>query len=194
MPGKMQNMKGCFEYEIIRSDRKTTSLIVKNGQVIVRAPLRKKESEIITFVESHAGWVLQKLKESEARQKKTADIPKLTPVGIQGLLRKAESYIPGRVAHFAPLVGVTYGKITFRIYKSKWGSCMADGRLQFNILLMLAPDDVIDSVIVHELCHRKQMNHSALFYREVLKVMPDYYQINGWLKQHGPEIMRRGGF
>lgn len=138
--------------------------------------------------------MLQKLKESADRRKKMADIPKLTPVEIQGLLRKAENYIPGKVARFAPLVGVGYGKITFRIYKSKWGSCMADGRLQFNILLMLAPDDVIDSVIVHELCHRKQMNHSALFYREVLKVMPDYYQRNSWLKQHGPEIMKRAGF
>ena len=91
------------------------------------------------------------------------------------------------------LVGVTYGKITFRIYKSKWGSCKADGSLAFNILLMLTPDEIIDSVIVHELCHRLEMNHSGRFYRQVYRVCPDYDERYRWLKNHRDEIMAQAG-
>ena len=103
------------------------------------------------------------------------------------------AYIPGRVACYAPIVGVTYGKITFRIYKSKWGSCKADGSLAFNILLMLTPDEIIDSVIVHELCHRLEMNHSGRFYRQVYRVCPDYDERYRWLKNHRDEIMAQAG-
>lgn len=190
----MSDSRKQFEYQIIRSKRRTMSLIVKEGKVIVRAPLGMPESGIISFVEAHSGWVLRKLEEGRRAQDKVQDIKRLTPPEVQNLLKKAETYIPGRVAHYAKLIGVTYGRISYKIYKSRWGSCTADGRLQFNLLLMLAPDDVIDSVVVHELCHRKQMNHSDLFYREVLKVFPDYFRINGWLKQHQQEIMTRAGF
>jgi len=69
-----------------------------------------------------------------------------------------------------------------------------DGRksnLNFNCLLVLLPDKIIDSVIVHELCHRKQMNHSAKFYTEIKKVFPDYNRCHQWLKQNGDKFMSR---
>ena len=69
-----------------------------------------------------------------------------------------------------------------------------DGRksnLNFNCLLVLLPDEIIDSVIVHELCHRKQMNHSAKFYAEIEKVFPDYNCCRQWLKQNGNKYMSR---
>jgi predicted metal-dependent hydrolase len=56
---------------------------------------------------------------------------------------------------------------------------------------MLTPPEVIDSVVVHELCHRKEMNHSKRFYAEVLRVFPDYYRWNGWLKKNGTAILRQ---
>ena len=60
-----------------------------------------------------------------------------------------------------------------------------------NCLLMLAPPEVLDSVVVHELCHRKEMNHSKQFYEEVRRVFPEYDKWNGWLKTHGPDLMKR---
>ncbi|MBQ6684544.1 MAG: M48 family metallopeptidase, partial [Firmicutes bacterium] len=90
-----------------------------------------------------------------------------------------------RVAHYAPLVGVDYGRITIRNQKTRWGSCSSQGNLNFNCLLMLFPDEVIDSVVVHELCHRKHMNHSAKFYKEVERVFPEYRKWHQWLNENG---------
>ncbi|MBQ0026280.1 MAG: M48 family metallopeptidase [Lachnospiraceae bacterium] len=105
------------------------------------------------------------------------------------LTKKAKKYIPERVAYYAPLVGVSYGRIAIRHQRSRWGSCSAAGNLNFNCLLMLAPPEVIDSVVVHELCHLKVMNHSKKFYDEVLRVMPEYRTAHKWLRLHGRELM-----
>ena len=107
------------------------------------------------------------------------------------LLEKQEARrgIPGRVAHFAPLVGVTYGRVTIRCQKTRWGSCSSSGNLNFNCLLLLAPPEVLDYVVVHELCHRKEMNHSPRFWAEVGRVLPDYKKRNKWLKENGSRLM-----
>ena len=104
---------------------------------------------------------------------------------IRSLGEKALEVIPERVAYYAPLVGVKYGRITIRNYKSKWGSCTSSGKLKFNCILMLAPPKVVDSVVVHELCHILQLNHSDKFYAEVLRVFPDYWKWDAWLDEHG---------
>ena len=90
--------------------------------------------------------------------------------------------IPPKVEHFAKIIGVDYGTITIRMQKSRWGSCSAKGNLNFNCLLMKTPDEVIDYVVVHELCHRKEMNHSPRFWAEVEKIIPDYKKRRSWLK------------
>ena len=121
----------------------------------------------------------------------TKEAGRLTRQEIEALAREAARVIPERVAYFAPKVGVTYGRITIRNQRSRWGSCSSKGNLNFNCLLMLAPPEVLDSVVVHELCHRLEMNHSKRFYAHVLRVYPDYYRDHKWLKEHGTELMRR---
>jgi predicted metal-dependent hydrolase len=86
---------------------------------------------------------------------------------------------------------VTYGRITVRNQRTRWGSCSSKGNLNFNCLLMLAPPDILDYVVVHELCHRKEMNHSPKFWAEVAKVIPDYKERQKWLRTEGSNIMRR---
>ncbi len=120
-----------------------------------------------------------------------AGVSPLTREELRTLAEKARAYIPERVKFYAPQVGVTYGRVTIRSQKTLWGSCSAKGNLNFNCLLMLAPPEVIDSVVVHELCHRKVMNHSARFYAKVLRVFPDYRKWHGWLKEHGEALMGR---
>ena len=97
--------------------------------------------------------------------------------------------IPERVEYFAKVIGVTYGKITIRNQKTRWGSCSSKGNLNFNCLLMLAPSEVLDYVVVHELCHRKQMNHSKAFWLEVEKVLPIYKEVRKWLKEEGSQMI-----
>lgn len=116
---------------------------------------------------------------------------RLTMEDIRSLAGEAMRVIPERVAYYAPLVGVTYGRITIRNQRSRWGSCSAKGNLNFNCLLMLAPPEVMDSVVVHELCHRKEMNHSSRFYALVRKAFPEYDRWHGWLKEHGSELIKR---
>ena len=179
-----------IEYTMIRSYRKTIGLEVKpDGQVIVRAPRRLSESEIRGFVQKHRAWILKHQKMVNERVEKRREIRKLTKQEIQKLADQAVEVIPKRVAYYAPKVGVTYGRITIRNQKTRWGSCSSKGNLNFNCLLMLTPPEVIDSVVVHELCHRKEMNHSKQFYQEVLRVYPDYWKWNRWLKENGSFLL-----
>jgi len=86
---------------------------------------------------------------------------------------------------------VTYGRITIRNQKTRWGSCSSKGNLNFNCLLMLAPPEVLDYVVVHELCHRMEMNHSKRFWSLVETVLPDYREQEKWLKGEGAVLLRR---
>ena len=176
-----------MQYRIIQSDRKTVALQVKAGEVIVRAPRAMTREEIADFVARHEDWIRKKL----ATFQKESSAPRLTEEGIRFLTERARAIIPPRVKYYASLVGVDYNRVTIRHQKSKWGSCSGKRNLNFNCLLLLMPTEVMDSVIVHELCHIKHMNHSKEFYAEVLRVYPDYKKHDRWLKQNGSGIMRR---
>lgn len=183
------------DLEIVRSKRKTLALEVKpGGRIIVRAPLFVTNSEIMRFVNSHKRWITHHIlliEAAEEKAKNTADIKPLTDEEIRELAKKARDYIPKRVEYYAQILGVRYGRITIRNQKTRWGSCSSRGNLNFNCLLMLTPEEVIDSVVVHELCHRLEMNHSRRFYEHVLKAFPDYKKWDKWLKTNGNAIMRR---
>lgn len=176
-----------IEYTLIRSDRKTIGLQIKEGKVVVRAPVRLPKKTIDAFVLEHAAWIEKHLVKAKAGD----SLPKLTEKELRALAAQAKRVIPARVAYYAALLGVEYGRITIRTQKTRWGSCTSTGNLNFNCLLMLAPPEVLDSVVVHELCHRKHMNHSAAFYAEIARVMPDYKARHAWLKQNGRALMNR---
>ena len=162
---------------------------IKGGKLIVRAPLFATDGEIQRFLEKNKKWVEFHLAKAQEREEKKQTVRKLSENEIRALAEKAMREIPPRVAHYAPLVGVTYGRITIRNQRTKWGSCSSKGNLNFNCLLMLAPPEVLDCIVVHELCHRKEMNHSQRFYAEVLRVMPDYRERYKWLKENGHMLM-----
>lgn len=180
-----------MEYQIIRSNRKTLALQIKDGALIVRAPRKAKQAEIDAMIEAHRPWIEKHLKKAEEHRQAAEALPPLTIAEIRALADQALQVIPERVRYYAPLVGVRYGRITIRNQRTKWGSCTAQGNLNFNCLLMLTPPEVLDSVVVHELCHRKEMNHSDRFYAEVLRVFPDYKKWDKWLKDNGPILMQR---
>ena len=117
-----------------------------------------------------------------------SSIRKLTQDEIAYLVDDAKRLIPLRVDHYAKQMGVSYGRITIRSQHTRWGSCSSKNNLNFNCLLMLAPDDVLDYVVVHELCHLKEMNHSSRFWAEVQRVLPDYEMSYSWLRKHGAEL------
>lgn len=182
----MENIK------VIKSKRKTISLqINSDGSIVLKAPIYVSDTEVNEFIKQKSGWIEKHLQKIQERKDKMSNINPLTIDEIYDLADKAMKIIPKRIAHYAPLIGVDYGRITIRNQKSRWGSCSGRGNLNFNCLIMLMPFDVIDYVVVHELCHRKEMNHSKKFWLEVEKILPDYKKQLSWLKEHGDEIMMR---
>ena len=180
-----------YPYEVIRSRRKSISLeISRQGRILVRAPLSMRDAEIARFVSGKEEWIRTHL-EKVRQIREQASGQRLTAEEIRALADRAGREIPPRVEMFARKAGVSYGRITIRNQKTRWGSCSGKGNLNFNCLLMLAPPEVLDYVVVHELCHRKQMNHSAAFWAEVARVIPDYKEHVQWLKTEGSRLMRR---
>lgn len=176
---------------IIRSNRKTLSIELKPNEIIARAPARVKEKEIYKFIESKKSWIDKHLTKLNERQKVLDDLQPYKREEIKQFIEKAKIDIPKRVEFYAEKIGVTYNKITIRCQQTRWGSCSSKGNLNFNCLLVLLPDEIIDSIVVHELCHLKQMNHSARFYAEIDKVFPNYKQCHLWLKQNGAMYLNR---
>ncbi len=178
-------------YTVIRSARRLIALEVGPKGLIVRAPAFASEEEIAAAVRKNALWIARQTARLEEARRRLPKVERLTEEELRRLAEQAKKVIPERVAHYAPLVGVTYSRITIRNQRTKWGSCSSKGGLNFNCLLMLTPPEVVDSVVVHELCHRKEPNHSARFYAEVLRVYPEYRKWEAWLKANGTALMLR---
>ena len=173
---------------IIRSRRKTAAIQIGGPDlVIIRAPLRMPEREILRLAEEKRDWIEKHLALAAAREQ----LPRLTEAELQELARQAREKIPPRVQAWAGRVGVSYGRITIRTQRTRWGSCSSRGILNFNCLLAGCPEAVMDYVIVHELCHRKELNHSPRFWAEVERVLPEYRTALRWLKTEGQELISR---
>lgn len=178
-------------YEIIKSSRKTIAVEVRqDGSVLVRAPRNCPQSRIDTFLKEKQAWILSKVEE---QKEKEADSMKIQPLSEaeQRLYRdKAREIFEQKVSYYAQMMGVSYGRIAIRDQKTRWGSCSGEGNLNFNWRLIFAPAGVLDYVVVHELAHRKEMNHSPRFWRVVEDTMPEYRKYQKWLKENGRGLHR----
>lgn len=187
----MRRSEKDFRVFIKRSARKSLSLeIMQDGNLLARAPRRMPEREIWAFIREKEDWIRIHRRQRLERQTEAAADP-LSPDQIRELADAALKVLPERCRYFAGIMGVSYGRITIRNQKTRWGSCSSGGNLNFNCLLMLAPPEVRDYVVVHELAHRREMNHSPRFWKEVERVLPDYRQRVSWLKKNGPELIAR---
>lgn len=168
-------------YQWIRSRRKTIAIqIDREGQVIVRTPygITKRQGE--EFLDEKKDWLLQTRQRVEKR--KTEQIPISEEVRREGIER-AKRIFPERTAYFAKRMGVDYGRITIREQKTRWGSCSSKGNLNFNWKLVLLDPELLDYVVVHELAHRREMNHSVAFWKVVEAELPDYRERRRRLKE-----------
>lgn len=181
-----------YSIAILRSKRKTISMTIRSDLVVeVRAPMHVSRTVIDEFINEHNNWIEKQMEKLRVSRQEAENAGILTREQLNDLADKAAEYIPKRAEYFSKIMDVSYGRITIRCQKTKWGSCSSKGNLNFNCLMMLMPADVTDYLIVHELCHRKEMNHSAKFWAEVEKVLPDYKTQEKWLKENGGRIMMR---
>lgn len=176
---------------LIRARRKTLSIrITQEGNLEIRAPLGMPKGEIEAFLKEKAQWI------ETHRAKVLAEYAQgqEAPLGEEEILTLAEQMrqcLPEKLNRHGASMGVTFGRVTIRCQQTRWGSCSSRGNLNFNCLLMLAPEEVLDYVVVHELAHRKQMNHSPLFWQEVERECPDYKKSLRWLKDRGGALLSR---
>ena len=172
--------------QVIRSARKSIGLEVRGEDIVyVRIPAGLSDRELKRFVEEHKQWIFEKinmLKERLESRKPTgaAGPENLTSEEIEKIKEK----ISDRVKHYCGIMGVTAGKITIRNQKTRWGSCSEKGNLNFNYQLYYLPDELLDYVVVHELAHRRHMNHSGEFWAEVDKYCSDYRKHRASLKMY----------
>lgn len=162
------------EYALVRSSRRTLSVeITGELTVLVRAPLHTPKARIDRFVEEHEAWILRHL---EAKQQALREHLEPTPEERQALIDRAKRELPGRVKHYAALMGVHPAGITITGARTRYGSCSGKNRLCFTWRLMACPDEAIDCVVVHELAHIVHKNHGVQFYALVESVLPDYHE------------------
>lgn len=169
-----------MDYKVIYSGRRTVALTIKDGGLIVRAPYGTTKSRIEEIVNSHLEWVNKNLEKWRIRNEK---YDRLTDDDIKKLRLKAKSIIPLKVRKYAEIMGIKYGRITISGAKTRFGSCSSKGNLSFSYRLMLYPDEAVDYVVVHELAHIIEMNHSGAFYKIVESVLPDYKERQKLLKK-----------
>ena len=169
-----------MDYKIVYSKRKTLSICIKDGAVIVRSPFGVSSERISTFVKSHGEWINHSL---EKQQKRRAKFENLTEEDISALKREAKIYFVRETERISKIMGLKYGRITITSAKTRFGSCSSKGNISYSYRLMLYPEAARQYVIVHELSHLVYMDHSKKFYQLIEKYMPNYKEIRKLLKE-----------
>jgi hypothetical protein len=190
---EVKTAEGVLRADLIRSNRRTLAIQVHaDGHVIVRAPARLAKKEVVRFLEEHREWIRQKQETLQNRVEKKRQtrarygIPAYETLSDMEKCRIRVHFLE-RLRLYAPQMGVTYNRVTIRNQKGRWGSCSAQGNLNFNYRLHYLPEELLDYVVVHELAHRIHMDHSPAFWAVVEKFHPDYRNSQKKLKEIGIE-------
>lgn len=172
-------MQNSLPYELKRYRRaKYMRISVKpGGRVVVTVPWRVSQSAAVAFVQKQQAWI-------DRARAKMVQVP--LPVGgsaAEYKKHKAEAHkvLTARLAELNAHYGFSYKRVSIRNQKTRWGSCSKSGTLSFNYKLLLVSPELRDYVLVHELCHTKEMNHSKKFWQLVGQACPNYAQLRAQL-------------
>ena len=183
---KKADGRGEIRISVIRSARKSLGLEGRDANtVLARIPTRVSDRELKAFVENHRSWILEKTAVMAEREENRKSTPAPPPELLSKTDRmKIQLKIGKQVRHYCEAMGVTVGYVTVKNQKTRWGSCSAKGNVNFNYQLAFLPDELLDYVVIHELAHRRHMNHSRAFWAEVEKYCPDYLERREQLKEY----------
>ena len=159
------------DYELIRSRRKTLALeLTREGRLLVRAPMRLSREKIDAFVTAHEDWIVRHLEKLAARPR----LPQPQPEELEALKARAWAVLPGMVETWSARMGVHPTGIKITTARKRYGSCSSKQSLCFSCYLMRCPEAAIELVVVHELCHLREMNHGPGFYALLEHYLPDW--------------------
>lgn len=180
-------IEDTISVEILRSRRKTMAVHIRqDGSVEVRCPAWVTDREVQDFVQRHRDWI-RRHRQAVLERKKNQII--CTEEQVKQYRQHARWLLAQKTWQWAQKMEVTYGKITIRQQATRWGSCSARGNLNFNWKLVLVPEELLDYVVVHELAHRKEMNHSPGFWKIVEEQLPDYRERRKRLRDYETDIV-----
>lgn len=162
-----------LDYELLRSSRRSISIEIKrDGRIVVRAPYAMSTSDIEKLIDAKSNWIEKHIE--KARSDTRPSFERYTEEEIKVLKEKARKIIPPLCEYYSDIVGVKYSGVKINRARGRFGSCNSKGGLNFSCFLMLYPTEAIEYVVVHELCHILEHNHSGRFYAHVERVLPDY--------------------
>ncbi len=166
-----------LEYACIYSKRKSLALQLQaNGKLIVRAPYGTRSAVIADFVRLHEDWV-------DRQRRKQAMHTVIPPLSEESMDELRDITLSRTQSYLANWNGPRPKRVYIKDQKTRWGSCSSLGNINLNLRLALLPDDLFEYVLVHELCHLTEMNHSADFWALMEHYLPDYRDLRGRLKQ-----------
>lgn len=201
-----------MEYSIQRSRRRTLVITVSEGKVMIKAPTGISDATIAAFMENKRGWIEKKLQAQadpkfsqirsglkilDAGQEKqvvfggqknfeTSDAFFLKDFrAVRKYFEKTRGWILTEMLYeFSKKVGMVPQGAALHDFKARWGSCDAEGKIKLNWRLTMLPSSLRDYVLIHELCHLREMNHSAAFWRLVAQYCPNYKTLRKELKSY----------
>ena len=160
-----------MDYKVEFSDRKNVSISVKGGELKIRAPHGTDKEKIEKIIYKHRRWIVTHL---EREITKMHVETQLSDMDIATLKRLASTELGAMTAYYSKVMDLNYTKVKITSAKTRFGSCSSKGIISFSYRLMLYPQEAREYVVVHELAHLKEMNHSKRFYAIVEKYLPDY--------------------
>ena len=171
-------------YELIRSRRRTLALeVTAEGRLLVRAPQRCSQARIDAFVSAHAAWIEKHLAIQRERAARRPPAP--TPAEIEALKAKAREILPPKIARWSEKMGVAPTGFKVTTARKRYGSCSGKDSLCFSCFLMNCPEEAVDLVVVHELCHIREKNHGPRFYALLERYLPDWRERKKQLSMNG---------
>ena len=170
-----------------REKRKTLAItITPEGSLLIKAPFQMKEKEIERFIGQKRYWIYKQAKrvieENKHRVCRSEE-------EINELREQAREVLTQKTDYYKQILKVDYQRIRIGNQKTRWGSCSSRGTISYNWHLILMPERIMDYVVVHELCHLLEMNHSAAFWKKVSEILPDYQSRRKWLKENGNQYL-----
>ena len=177
---------------LTRSSRKTVGLKIKNSRnITLTFPRHFTDSDIEDFLVKRRSWIDHYVQKTRMRELETGALPMLTYEELAKLGDDTLSLLMPLLDEYIPLLRVRVNRVTVKAQRTRWGSCSVRGNLNFNCLLALTPDYVQRYIVVHELCHLLNMNHSPAYWAEVARIMPDYEMAEAWIKAEGWKLFKR---
>ncbi|HYT73623.1 MAG TPA: M48 family metallopeptidase [Vicinamibacterales bacterium] len=164
----------------MRQARRYVMRVRPDGDLRVTIPRGGSRAEAERFADRHRAWA--------ERQRATQFAAKRPPSVDHELRARAAVELPPRVYALAAAYGLTVARVTIRDQRSRWGSCSPRGQIALNYRLMLMPPDVREYILVHELMHLRQANHSRKFWRLVEAACPRFREAERWLRANGPSL------